>query len=43
MYELERVLRVCGGFSCSMSTTCDGAVQAVYRTMREGDTVMDYT
>ena len=25
MYELERVLRVCDGFSCSMSVTIDGA------------------
>ena len=26
VYELERVLRVCDGLSCSMSTTYDGAV-----------------
>ena len=26
VYELERVLRVCDGFFCSMSATCDGAV-----------------
>ena len=26
VYELERVLRVCDGFSCSMSATYDGAV-----------------
>ena len=26
VYELERVLRVCNGFSCSMSLTYDGAV-----------------
>ena len=26
VYELERVLRVCDGFFCSMSTTYDGAV-----------------
>ena len=26
MYELERVLRVCDGFFCSMSATYDGAV-----------------
>ena len=26
VYELERVLRVCGGFFCSMSATYDGAV-----------------
>ena len=26
VYELERVLRVCDGFSCSMSVTYDGAV-----------------
>ena len=25
MYELERVLRVCDGFQCSMSATYDGA------------------
>ena len=25
MYELERVLRVCNGFLCSMSVTYDGA------------------
>ena len=25
-YELERVLRVCNGFICSMSVTYDGAV-----------------
>ena len=25
-YELERVLRVCNGFQCSMSVRCDGAV-----------------
>ena len=27
VYELERVLRVCDGFPCSMSATNDGAVQ----------------
>ena len=26
VYELERVLRVCYGFFCSMSATYDGAV-----------------
>ena len=26
VYELERVLRVCNGFLCSMSVTYDGAV-----------------
>ena len=26
VYELERVMRVCDGFSCSMSATYDGAV-----------------
>ena len=26
VYELERVLRVCDGFLCSMSVTYDGAV-----------------
>ena len=26
VYELERVLRVCDGFFCSMSVTYDGAV-----------------
>ena len=26
VYELERVLRVCSGFLCSMSVTYDGAV-----------------
>ena len=26
MHELERVLRVCDGFFCSMSATYDGAV-----------------
>ena len=26
VYELERVLRVCDGFLCSTSATCDGAV-----------------
>ena len=26
VYELERVLRVCNGFSCSISVTYDGAV-----------------
>ena len=26
VYELERVLRVCDGFICSMSATYDGAV-----------------
>ena len=26
VYELERVLRVCNGFLCSMSATYDGAV-----------------
>ena len=26
VYELERVLRVCNGFSCNMSVTYDGAV-----------------
>ena len=26
VYELERVLRVCDGFCCCMSATCDGAV-----------------
>ena len=26
VYELERVLRVCNGFQCSMSVTYDGAV-----------------
>ena len=26
VYELERVLRVCNGFFCSMSVTYDGAV-----------------
>ena len=26
VYELERVLRVCDGFFCSMSATYDGAV-----------------
>ena len=26
VYELERVLRVCNGFLCSMSVTHDGAV-----------------
>ena len=26
VYELERVLRVCDGFLCSMSATYDGAV-----------------
>ena len=26
VYELERVLRVCNGFFCSMSATYDGAV-----------------
>ena len=26
MYELERALRVCDGFFCSMSVTYDGAV-----------------
>ena len=26
IYELERVLRVCNGFLCSMSATYDGAV-----------------
>ena len=26
MYELERVVRVCDGFLCSMSVTYDGAV-----------------
>ena len=26
MYELERVLRVCDGFFCSMSATYDDAV-----------------
>ena len=26
VYELERALRVCNGFSCSMSVTYDGAV-----------------
>ena len=26
VYELDRVLRVCGGFLCSMSATYDGAV-----------------
>ena len=28
MYELERVLRVCDGFLCSMPVTYDGAVVA---------------
>ena len=28
VYELERVLRVCNGFLCSMSVTYDGAVVA---------------
>ena len=27
VYELERVLRVCNGFICSMPVTYDGAVQ----------------
>ena len=27
VYEQERVLRVCDGFSCSMSATYNGAVQ----------------
>ena len=26
VYELERVLRVCDGFFCSMSATYDGAI-----------------
>ena len=26
VYELERVLQVCNGFTCSMSVTYDGAV-----------------
>ena len=26
VYDLERVLRVCNGFLCSMSVTYDGAV-----------------
>ena len=26
VYELERVMRVCDGFSCSISTIYDGAV-----------------
>ena len=29
VYELERVLRVCNGFLCSMSVIYDGAVSAV--------------
>ena len=27
VYELERVLRVCNGFLCSMSATYDGAIE----------------
>ena len=32
MYELERVLRVCNGFLCSMPVTYDGAVAVVAQT-----------
>ena len=32
LYELERVLRVCDGFLCSMSVTYDGAVSVVAQT-----------
>ena len=31
VYELERVLRVCDGFICSMSATYDGGITATKR------------
>ena len=36
MYELERVLRVCNGFSCSMSATYDGCSTAVAMVAQSG-------
>ena len=46
VYELERVLRVCNGFLCSMPVTYDGAV-LLYRytdtDIIHGQAVLSYS